>query len=456
VNENAGTKGKVGGFAVSGRSPNKGIGQHMFVTTIDSTRIFTKDTVGGFGVYDRKTEGLSSYMHLTPLNYFIGHNSGEKIEYDPLNPGMGKFNTFFGYKAGENTVNGFKNIFLGYQAGRGNVGGGWNIFIGNEAGYSSTGGLSNIFIGDQAGYNFDYGTNNIFIGNNAGVNSGNGVFNNLFVGNNSGNSNETGYYNTYIGTSSGADATGSNNTFIGNISGYGNTGSQNTYLGCEAAFASGSSKKNVMIGYRSGYRTTGSRNVFVGNAAHYTTTNSTYSNCIAIGDSVIVTANNQIRIGNSDASSLYIEAAYNSTASGGTALYINSSGKIGTITSSKRYKKDITDIEINTTGIYNLRPVSYTSISDNQRYFGLIAEEVEDVIPELVEYVKEKDVVEDSNSDELIPNSVHYHYLPVLLLNEIQKHEITIENQQKKLDDLKTENNELKKRLERLEKMMLE
>ena len=94
------TKGSVGGFAVSGRSPGKGTTQHMFVTTIDSTRIFTQDTIGGFGVRDNSSGESSSYMQLTPLNYFIGHESGQKIQFDTLNPGMGKYNTFFGYNAG--------------------------------------------------------------------------------------------------------------------------------------------------------------------------------------------------------------------------------------------------------------------------------------------------------------------------------------------------------------------
>ena len=447
-------KGKVGGFAVSGRSPSKGTTQHMFVTTTYSTRIFTQDTVSGFGVRDIAGGNSTSYLQLSPLNYFIGHESGELVEQDPLNPGMGKYNTFFGYKAGQHTVNGFKNIFLGYKAGNGNVGGGWNIFIGNEAGYSSTGGLSNIFIGDQAGYNFDYGTNNIFIGNKAGENSGSGVFNNLFVGNNSGNDNLTGYYNTYIGTSAGSNALGSSNTFVGNISGFANTGSQNTFLGCESAFSSGSSDRNVCIGYRSGYRTTGSRNVFVGNAAHYTTTNSSYSNSIAIGDSVIVTGSNQIRIGNNNATAFYCMGAYNGTASSGSELRISSSGLIEILVSSKRYKMDISSIEINTSEIYKLNPVSFTSKEDNNRYFGLIAEEVAAVIPELAEFAIKKDVVSGSDSEELIPDAVKYSMLSVLLLNEVQKHQEIITSQENKIKELEVKNTALEERLNKLEELI--
>jgi hypothetical protein len=448
-------KGKVGGFAVSGRSPSKGTSQHMFVTTTDSTRIFTQDTVGGFGVRDITGGTSTSYLQLSPLNYFIGHESGELVEQDALNPGMGKYNTFFGYKAGQNTVNGFKNIFLGYKAGNGNVGGGWNIFIGNEAGYSSTGGLSNIFIGDQAGYNFANGVQNVFIGNEAGYSSSVSVYNNLFVGNGAGRNNVSGNYNTYIGISSGRNTTGSDNAFVGNLTGFSNTGSQNTYIGAESGIYTSVGNKNVYVGYRAGYRSYGTRNVFVGTNANNTNFSSVnYNNCIAIGDSVIVTGHNQIRIGNSEAASFYAQGIYNSTTGSAANMYIASNGRIYVNTSSKRYKKDITPLEINTSNIYKLNPVSYTSLSDNKRYFGLIAEEVADVIPELAEFAIEKNVVPGSSSEELIPNAVHYPILSVLLLKEVQKHEATINHQQELIDVLKNQNLELKDRLTRLEELV--
>jgi len=453
--EESATKGKVGGFAVSGRNPSKGTTQSMFVTTIDSTRIFTQDTIGGFGVYDSRDAG-SSYMHLTPLNYFIGHNSGQKIEYDPLNPGMGKYNTFFGYKAGENTVSGFKNIFMGYQAGQSNVSGGWNIFIGNEAGSSVTNALSNIFIGDMAGSKITDGINNIFIGKEAGLNSTSFVSQDLFIGHGAGRSNIDGGGNVYLGISAGYSSTGDENTFVGKHSGFSNTGSYNIHIGSESGIYTGSGTRNIYIGYRSGRRMYGTKNIFIGNSVCNTVGDAyDYSNSIALGDSVIITASNQIRIGNSSATSFYIEGAHNVTSSGGTALYINSSGKLGTVVSSKRYKTDITDLEINTSNIYNLKPVSYTLKSDNKRYFGLIAEDVAEEIPGLVEFVKAKDVISGSTSEEMIPNSVHYPILSVLLLKEIQEHEKTIKSQSDKIKNLEEQNNQLEERIKMLEEHIL-
>ncbi|OFX25215.1 MAG: hypothetical protein A2041_02115 [Bacteroidetes bacterium GWA2_31_9b] len=455
VNDSISTKGSVGGFAVSGRSPTKGASNDYLFVTKDSTRIFTKDSAGGFSVKDQSNGKLTSYMALTPLNYFIGHESGLKVTFDALNPGMGKYNTFFGFEAGKNTVSGFKNIFIGNMAGHNNVSGGWNIFIGNNAGYSSSSGLSNIFIGDQAGYNFDNGVQNVFIGNESGYYSSTNVFNNLFVGNSAGRSNVSGNYNTYIGISAGYNTLGSSNTFVGNTSGFGNLGFQNTYLGSESGIYTSSGARNVCIGYRSGYRSTGSGNVFIGNSANNTNFSTvSYSNCVALGDSVIVNASNQVRLGNDNISSLYCMGAYNGTTTG-SALYVGTNGKIGRLTSSKRYKTEITPLEINTTNIYKLRPVSYTSLIDNKRYFGLIAEEVAGVIPELAEFAREKDVIPGSNSEKLIPDAVQYPILSVLLLKEIQKHETIISIQTQEIENLKFENNELKKRLNKLEELLL-
>ncbi|MFC2151456.1 tail fiber domain-containing protein [Bacteroidota bacterium] len=455
VNENTGTKGKVGGFAVSGRSPSKGTNQHMFVATTDSTRIFTQDTINGFGVRSIAGGTSVSYLQLSPLNYFIGHESGELVEQDPLNPGMGKYNTFFGYKTGQNTVSGFKNIFMGYQAGQANISGGWNIFIGNNAGANSEDGLSNIFIGDQAGYNFSDGVQNVFIGNEAGYSSSVSVYNNLFVGNSAGRSNVSGNYNTYVGISAGYNTTGDNNAFIGNTSGFSNTGSYNTYLGSQSGIYTGSGTRNVYIGYKAGYRSYGTRNVFIGTNANNTSFSSVdYSNCIAIGDSVIVSGDNEIWIGNSNATDFYAQGIYNSTTASAANLYIYASGRIVRSTSSKRYKKDIASLEINTSDIYNLNPVSFTSLSDNKRHFGLIAEEVAEVIPELAEFAVEKDVIPGSESDKLIPDGVQYPKLSVLLLNEVQKHESIIKDQQSQIEELKSENKELKQKLNEILEML--
>lgn len=117
-------------------------------------------------------------------------------------------------------------------------------------------------------------------------------------------------------------------------------------------------------------------------------------------------------------------------------VYDASTGQITKSTSSKRYKTDIVDIQVNTSKIYDLRAVSYTSTwtaDKGRRQFGLIAEEVAAIIPELACYVKEKDVIPGSTSEKIIPDAVQYSLLAVLLLEEMKKHETKINEQQKQL-----------------------
>jgi len=90
-----------------------------------------------------------------------------------------------------------------------------------------------------------------------------------------------------------------------------------------------------------------------------------------------------------------------------------------------RYKERITDLELDSTLIYKLRPISFNFKPEFhivERQFGLLAEEVNSVIPQLVGY--------DNNGR---PDYVAYEKLPVLLLNELQKHYIQIETQKDKI-----------------------
>ena len=93
-------------------------------------------------------------------------------------------------------------------------------------------------------------------------------------------------------------------------------------------------------------------------------------------------------------------------------------GQLLRFSSSNKYKEIITDLEIDSSLIWNLRPVSFTSKSKadnpNQRFFGLIAEEVEKYIPEMVQY-----------DDYGEPEGVAYNLLPVLLLPELKKMRLT-------------------------------
>ena len=84
-------------------------------------------------------------------------------------------------------------------------------------------------------------------------------------------------------------------------------------------------------------------------------------------------------------------------------------------TSSRKYKTNIESLTLDSAKIYNLNPVSFTTKSSNKPAFGLIAEEVYEVLPELVSLLDGE------------PDTVNYNRLPVLLLAEIKKLKTRIE-----------------------------
>jgi Chaperone of endosialidase len=100
-----------------------------------------------------------------------------------------------------------------------------------------------------------------------------------------------------------------------------------------------------------------------------------------------------------------------------TALMASGTGRVYLSSSSKEFKKDIVPLEVNTKKVYELTPVSFTWKENNSRDFGLIAEDVAAIIPELVCFQNGK------------PFSVKYAQLAVLLLKELK----TIKENQEKI-----------------------
>ncbi len=99
-------------------------------------------------------------------NTFVGAYAGEQAA-----TGTGNSNSFFGYYAGENTVNGFGNTFMGTMAGSNNNVGSNNSFFGSGTGQANNTGINNTFIGAAAGNNNTTAQNNTFIGKGADLSS---------------------------------------------------------------------------------------------------------------------------------------------------------------------------------------------------------------------------------------------------------------------------------------------
>jgi hypothetical protein len=255
--------GSRGGFAVSGRVTTKvGMSNDYFFVNDDSTRVYTSEGGGGFGVLniDSSSNGLTTYTHLTPDNYFIGEDAGKNIS-------SGLYNTAFGYKAGENISSGDNNVFLGYQAGQNNDVGIANVYIGNTAGRNLTTGYYNVFIGDSAGYNSTSNSvSNVFIGPSAGFNDSG--YGNTFVGSEAGLSNTSGIFNAFYGNRAGwKNTTGSYNVYIGNAcAGNKISGDNNTFIGEGAGGNNLYGSGNIFIGSSAGYNETGSNKLYIENS----------------------------------------------------------------------------------------------------------------------------------------------------------------------------------------------
>jgi hypothetical protein len=159
-------------------------------------------------------------------NSFFGYRAGT-VNTTATN------NAFFGSEAGQANTTGAQNTFVGRGAGLNNTTGADNSFFGAFAGESNTGGNLNTFIGLEAGKSNTTGGLNVFVGYRAGQfnTTGGGTY----VGFEAGKANVTGGGNSMFGTQAGLNSTGQSNTFIGNAAGITNiAGSGNTTLGSEA------------------------------------------------------------------------------------------------------------------------------------------------------------------------------------------------------------------------------
>jgi hypothetical protein len=325
-------------------------------------------------------------------------------------------------------VNGSINAQNTYAIGGNNV-----LNIGGDPFYG------NLFVGPFAGSNdiTEQGKWNTFLGKDSGLSTTTGTAN-TFTGYESGTANVTGAANSFYGSFAGSDnTTGTANTFIGSSAGTNNSsGSDNTFLGQQSGINNTSGYTNIFVGYTAGSdNSTGSSDIYIGNAGPQT---GNESSTIRIGTQ-------GTNLGQQSAA--YIAGVYG-TAVSGVPVYVNANGQLGVQTSSLRFKEQVQDMGDSTSGLMKLRPVTFVykpeyANGDASMQYGLIAEEVANVYPELVAYDKDGK-----------PYSVRYQYLSTMLLNEVQKQheraeadEVVIRSQEQRISDLEN-------RLSRLEGMV--
>jgi uncharacterized coiled-coil protein SlyX len=267
------------------------------------------------------------------------------------------------------------------------------------------------------------------------------LFSNTTAGNNTATGNEALFSNTTgeANTANGSSAlffntTGISNTATGARALRSNTtGTENTANGFDALESNTIGSGNTAIGDAALFNnTTGETNTAIGVGALVDDT--TGSDNIALGfdaGSNVTTANDVICIGASGSNvsnSCFIGQIFDATSSAGIAVFINSSGRLGTTTSSQRFKKDIEPMAKTSEALFALKPVTfrYKKAIDPQgiAQFGLVAEDVEAVNPDLV--VRDKDGK---------AHSVRYDQVNAMLLNEfLKEHKAFLEEQRKGLE----------------------
>ena len=279
----------------------------------------------------------------------------------------------------------------------------FNTAIGNEALFMNTTGGANTAIGALALYSNSRGANNTAIGLQA-----------LW-------SNTIGLQNTADGlVALASNTTGSFNTGIGTAALAGNTtGNSNTAIGMEALFSNTTGSGNIALGLDAGVNvTTGSNNIDIGNFG-------------VDGES------NTIRIGTIGThTNAYVAGISGVTVAGGVGVVIDANGHLGTTVSSARFKEAVKPMDKGSETIFALQPVTfrYKCELDPQGIpqFGLVAEDVEKVNPELV-----------ARDEHGKPYTVRYEAVNAMLLNEFLKehHQVqdlkaTVARQQKQIDAL--------------------
>ena len=248
--------------------------------------------------------GIAFAGHETDYNTWYGLNAGHAVPTGRFNAFFGESagysatsgccNAFLGRAAGYDTTTGESNVFVGNNAGELNVSGNNNTFVGREAGYSNTA-SGNTFLGFDSGFNNTTGTEQVFIGYEAGetnITAEGGTY----VGYQAGKA-ATASYNTLIGSLAGiTTTTGTGNTFVGRRSGEDNTeGNYNSALGYYAGQNNTTGSYNVFIGYNAGdTNTTGGQNTYIGG---YSDGSATLTYATAVGYRSYVTQSNSLVLG---------------------------------------------------------------------------------------------------------------------------------------------------------------
>jgi len=277
-----------------------------------------------------------------------------------------------------------------------------NTFLGNDALLNNTTGNVNTAFGEQALFKNTSGQGNAATGDAALFSNTTGR-ENTATGEVALNNNTTGVQNTATGAEAlESNRTASNNTADGFQALLYNTGASNTAIGSKALWRNSTGSFNIGLGVSAGGQLT------------------TGSNNIAIGNYGVAAESNTIRIGQVQTRAFI--KGISGVAIAGAAVVVNANGQLGVVASSADFKHEIRRMGEESEAILALKPVSfcYDQDIDEQSLpqFGLVAEDVEKVNPDLV-----------LRNEEGKPYTVRYEAVNAMLLNEFLKEHKTVQEQ---------------------------
>jgi hypothetical protein len=385
-------------------------------------------------MYDNGNVGIGTASPADKLdvNGFINSNESYKLDGGTVLADSGTDNIFVGKGAGASNTTGWANSAVGTNAFYSNTGGCGNTAVGKEALFYATG-FSNSAVGHWALWSNTTGNYNTAVGMSALI------------------SNTTSNNNTAVGFQAGFNSTGSGNVFLGFRAGYNETGSNKLYIANSDVnnliygdFSTGTVavKGAIKWGTSRGFLTTdqGASIELGGSGTPYidfiNDGATDYDVRISLpGDDALAIEGGNLGIGTTAPTE---RLDTDGTArlrgigsSSGTTVVADGNGKLWKQSSSRRYKTNIESLDEDTDAVLKLRPVRFQWKATGQNDIGLVAEEVEQQLNDLVIY-----------DNEGRPEAVKYDRVSLYLLAVVK--------------DLKAENESLKQRIEALEAKMQE
>lgn len=432
-------------FTLSGNNASYTVGNVGLGTASPFYRL---DVAGDVNLSGGLRLGQQLFLHRTfpslaaGQNTFLGQLSAASTMPTAVTGSESSYNTGLGFATLNLLTTGSANTAVGTYAMQALTTGGSNAALGRSALASVATASANTAVGASAlqsqsyanggaqwwSWNTAVGFEALFANQPTSTTTGD---RNTAVGAVALRHNTTGRQNTAVGVDSlQQNTTGFGNVGLGFESGLGVTlGQENLALGTQALRSVGLGNGNTAVGTRALTATTGSWNIGLGHGALVNLGSGDANIAIGVDAGQTLTGGNRniylghfgaasesgvIRIGsNSYQSKTFVAGIWSATTQyAAVPVVVDLNGQLGTVSSSRRYKEDIRDLGDRTEALFQLRPVSfrYKAQPGGPEHFGLIAEEVAEVLPELVVHGQGGRI-----------ETVAYHELAPLLLNEVQK-----------------------------------